>query len=109
MTTSQSEAEGLAHKVASYWSARGYTPHIWTTPELVTASPTSHRINWTVRSDMVGGWPKGAPCSTADFDSVTQRESLAGICRPAGTRHAPGGNESVRLSQSRWRGEGEAA
>ena len=105
MTTTEQEAGELAHKVASYWSTRGYAPQIWTIPEMVTASPTSHRLSWTVRSNMIGGWPKGAPCSSSNFNSATQSESLAGISGSPGIRQSEIRNESVRPSQRPWHGE----
>lgn len=104
MTTSQFEADELAHKVSAYWSHRGLFPQVWTIPELVTASPTSQRISWTVRSDMVGGQPRGAPCPTANFNSETQRESLASFVSAAGMRQPGTGNESVWASQSLYSG-----
>ena len=62
---SQANATLLAARIADYWSKRGHPTCVWTEPLALGATGYARNMHavqrawWQVRSNMVGGLPRG--------------------------------------------------
>lgn len=56
-TFSEPEARAMAERIARYWDDQGYDVKVWV--EEVPAK--GGEPMYVVRSNLVGGWPVGAP------------------------------------------------
>ncbi len=51
-------AEKLARRIREYWQRRGRIVRVWIEPGEVYSNVLRSGTWWTVRSDMINGWPK---------------------------------------------------
>jgi hypothetical protein len=61
MSCRENEAKALAATIRAYWHVRGHSPLVWIDRQLAPSSASDVRSIYSVRSNMVGGWPSAIP------------------------------------------------
>ena len=87
-TASREDSEFLAMKIRNYWCARGYTvqTEVYGLSELGESYPSGAHI-YSVRSNMVGGYPNRDPNAPIITQAVAMQPRLSSVERMAQLQH----------------------